>query len=192
VDVAYYHLGLDTPAGQPPSLEAQTVYVGLTDQIELDLHRYDPDGDKSSVLVNASFSLMRETLTMPDIVVGARNIFQDKTTDYPLWDSNDRSYFLCVAKTLGLPASGPPMPPFVRVHLSLGKDDPSLLGQNRHGGLFGGLQAMLTPVIGAILLNDGQDIISGLTYTPKTIPATLKGGGYGKHWWVGLSYAFSW
>jgi len=190
IDVAYYHLGLDLAPPAPQSLEAQTLYFGLTDQIELDVHRYDPDGDRESVLVNASFCLMRETETMPDLVIGGRNLLEEKTTDNPFWDSDDRSWSISAAKTFSLPASWPPKPPLVRVHLSLGTEDPSLLAEERHDGLFGGIQAKLTPEIGLVALQDSQDLITGLTYTPSSYPNfTLKGGTYGDHWWVGLSYA---
>lgn len=190
VDVAYYWLGLDFPSGQPQHVQAQTVYLGLTDKIEIDLHRYEVDNDRDSTLVNASFSLMRETTVLPDIVVGSRNIFQAKTTNNPAWDSNDRSYFLCLAKTLNLPKQGPPAFPIIRLHLSVGTHDPSLLGADRHNGIFGGIQSKLTKDIGAIALEDGRNLITGLTYNPPSLPdLTIKGGSYGEHWWAGISYA---
>jgi hypothetical protein len=190
VDVAYYWIGLDKPAGQPQHVQAQTVYLGLTDEIEIDLHRYEVDNDRDSTVVNASFSLMRETTALPDVVVGGRNIFQAKTTNNPAWDSNDRSYFLCLAKTLNLPKQGPPAFPIIRLHLSYGTHDPSLLGEDRHNGFFGGIQAKLTKQIGAIALHDGEDVITGLTYSPSQLPnLTIKGGGFGEHWWAGISYA---
>lgn len=188
-DLAYYYIGLDLPPGAPENVQVQTLYIGLTNEIELDLHRYDVNNDKASTIVNASVSLLRETPTMPDVVVGARNILQEDTTTYG-WDSNDMSYFICAAKTLNLPPSGPPALPIVRLHAGLGTADPSLLLEDRHKGLFGGIQAKLTPEIGLVVLHDATDLITGLTFSPKTLPQlTLKGGTYGDHWWVGLSYA---
>ena len=191
VDVAYYFINLDLPPQAPQFLHAQTVYVGVTDELELDFHRYDPEASKDMtwVSVNASLAIQRETVTKPDIVIGGRNIFGDQTTLGPAAPANKRSYFLCFAKTLNLPPAGPPKPPFVRLHLSAGTDDPSILGEDRHGGLFGGIQALLTPEIGAIALHDGQDAILGITYTPVRSHYTIKGGTFGKHWWLGLSYA---
>ena len=190
VDVAYYYIGLDKPSPQPQHVLAQTLYVGLTDQIELDVHRYEVDNDKTSAIVNVSFLLLKETATLPDVVIGGRNILGQETSNV-VPDTDKQSFFISAAKILNMPASGPPKPPFVRLHLSLGTQDNTLLGEERHEGLFGGVQALLTKTVGAIALWDGQDLITGLTFTPEKSNFTIKGGGYGEHWWVGLSYAKS-
>jgi len=190
VDVAYYHLSLDLPAPAPQSLEAQTLYVGLTDRIEVDAHRYDPekDSDKTSTILNASVLVMPETATSPALVIGGRNLTGEKTTNNPAVDSKKRSWFISAAKNVTPMLEGGPKLPLVRLHLSLGTKDYTLLGEDRHGGLFGGVQALLTPEIGAVGLYDGQDLITGLTFTPRGKPLTLKGGTFGDHWWIGLSY----
>ncbi|MBI2843773.1 MAG: hypothetical protein HYX78_10270 [Armatimonadetes bacterium] len=192
IDVAYYYLGLDMPVGLPSSLQAQTVYIGLTDRIELDVHRYDPEKalDKTSTIVNASLLILGETAVTPAIVIGGRNITGETTTNGPV-DSDKRSWFISAAKNVTPMLPGGPKLPLVRLHASLGTKDWTLLGEDRHAGLFGGVQALLTPEIGAIALHDGQDLITGLTYTPKNRGLTIKGGGFGKHWWSGISYARS-
>ena len=47
------------------------------------------------------------------------------------------------------------------------------------------------PQVGAIALWDGQDMVTGVTFTAKPSWPTIKGGGFGHHWWIGLSYTFN-
>lgn len=81
-----------------------------------------------------------------------------------------------------------PGAPLVRVHLSLGTEDWTLLGEKRHDGLFGGLQFLLRPELGLVLLDDGEDVITGLTIMPNNSDLTFKLGTYGGHSWYGISY----
>lgn len=189
VDVAGYYLKLDSPAGNPQHAYYQTVYVGLTDRIELDAHRTDVDNDKIATVLVGSFKLLSETPTVPDLVVGCRNLLGTATTNNPAFKgkSEDRSYFVSAAKTFFVNPLQPG-PPLVRAHLSLGTADWTLLGEKRHEGLFGGLQFRFRPEIGAVLENDGQDTITGLTIMPKNTGLTLKGGTFGDHWWAGLAF----
>jgi hypothetical protein len=195
VDVAYYYLGLDNPDPQPQSLQAQTVYVGITDKLELDAHRYDPQAsrDRTATILNATYLLVSETAKLPNVVFGGRNLTREKCTDNPVTQSRSKkaSWFLSAAKNVTPMTPKGPKLPLVRVHASLGTEDFTLLGgvEKRHQGLFGGIQSLLTPQIGAVALWDGQDLISGLTYTPGGKALTIKGGGFGKHWWAGISYA---
>ena len=194
VDIAAYYLKLDLPnnMGAPQFVNYQTIYVGLTDRIELDAHRADVDRDRESTLFVGSYKLLGETQTMPDLVVGCRNLTGTAASNNNPGDMNlrekssDRSYFVSAAKTF---FANPlkPGPPLVRVHLSLGTADWTLLGEERHKGIFGGLQFLLRPDIGAVIENDGQDLITGLTFMPKNTGLTIKGGGFGDHWWAGLA-----
>ena len=104
--------------------------------------------------------------------------------------SEDHSYFLSAAKTFFFNAKKPG-PPLVRVHLSVGTEDWTLLGEKRHEGIFGGLQFLLLPDVGLVVENDGQDTITGLTYMPKNTGLTFKGGTFGKNSWVGVAYRTS-
>ena len=186
IDVANYYIGLDMPPGAPDNVKVQTFYLGLTDQLEIDLHHYDIDILGDATIVNASVALMRETLVTPDLVFGGRNIGGTDVGGIP--DSDKRSWFLVAAKTLNLPAEGPPKLPIIRLHAGLGTRDHTLLNEDRHKGLFGGVQMLLTPQIGLVALHDGRDVITGLTFTPKAAGFTLKGGTFGDHWWIGLSW----
>lgn len=193
-DIAYYYLRLDNDDPVvPANVHIQTVYVGLTDRIELDIHRYDPekDLDKTATIYNASVLLMEETAEMPAVVVGVRNIGETETTNNTAVDSGKRSWYLSAAKNITPMLPGGPQLPLIRVHASIGTKDYTLLGEDRHGGLFGGVQALLTPEIGAVALYDGADLITGLTYTPGNTGLTIKGGTFGDNWWAGLSYAKS-
>lgn len=190
VDVAYYYLGLDLPSAAPQNLQAQTLYYGLTDKVEIDLHRYDPQGDKdkTSVIVNGSVLLLQESPKMPNVVVGVRNLTGEATTRAPV-NSDKVSLFVCAAKNVTPMLPEGPQLPLVRVHLGIGTEDWTLLGEKRHEGIFGGVQMLLQKEIGAVALYDGQDVITGITYTPGNKGVTVKGGTFGKHWWMGISYA---
>ena len=186
IDAATYYIGLDVPPGKPDNVRVQTFYLGLTDQLEVDLHHYNIDILGDATIINASVALMRETLVAPDLVFGGRNIGGTDVGGAP--DSDKRSWFLVAAKTLNLPAEGPPKLPIIRLHAGLGTKDYTLLNEDRHKGLFGGVQMLLAPQIGLVALHDGRDVITGLTFTPKDTGFTLKGGTFGDHWWVGLSW----
>lgn len=187
VDLAYYYLGLDMPEAGPQHVNAQTIYVGLSDRLEVDLHRYDIDKLGDGTILNATWCVMRETAVTPDLVIGGRNITGEDVGGIP--DSDKESWFIAAAKTLNLPVAGPPKLPIVRVHAGLGTRDHTLLNEDRHEGLFGGLQVLLAPQVGVVALHDGQDLITGVTFTPTNTGVTLKGGTFGDHWWVGISFA---
>jgi hypothetical protein len=189
VDLAAYYFGLDMPAGAPQNVNLETIGVGLTDRIEIDAYRADVDKDKTAAVVTGYFRLLSETPTNPDLVVGVKNIFGQETTNNPTLagKSGDRSYFLCAAKTVFLSqAAG--RPPLVRLHLSVGSADWTLFGEERHKGIFGGLQFLLRPDLGAVVENDGANWITGVTFMPKNTGLTVKGGGFGDHWWAGLAW----
>ena len=188
VDLAYYYIGLDAIAAAPQNVQVQTVYVGLTDQIEVDAHRYDIDKSGDDTIFNATLSVMRETLTTPDLVIGGRNLGGSEVGGVP--GSDKKSWFIAAAKTVKKPGDMViKMPMVVRLHVGLGTKDHTLLGEDRHNGLFGGVQMLLTQQIGLIALQDSQDLITGLTFSPQGTGLTLKGGTYGDHWWVGMSWA---
>jgi hypothetical protein len=189
VDAAIYYLGLNLPAGAPQQVNYQTLYVGITNRLELDVHHADVDKDETSTVLVGSLKLFSETKTMPDVVVGCRNITGEATTRNPFLraKSEDRSYFISTAKTFFMNPKAPG-PPLVRLHLSLGTPDWTLLGDKRHDGVFGGLQFLFHPEFGAVTEYDGESWITGLTIMPKNSGLTFKGGTYGKHWWVGLAF----
>jgi hypothetical protein len=191
-DVAVYYIAVDNEALIRPLrpigigfVRAQTLYVGLTDQVEVDVHRYDVDKLGANTIFNATVVAQDETLKRPIIVVGGR----DLSSVY-----GHASYFISAAKTLNPPVGGPPTGPIYRLHLSLGTEDNTLFGEGRHQGLFGGIQVLVRPMypqVGAVALYDGQDIITALTYTPAKTWPTFKGGTFGGHTWYGISYTFN-
>ncbi len=189
VDAAGYYLSLDMPSAAPQFVQYQTLYLGLTDRFELDVHRAAVDKDETSTVYVLSAKLMDEGPVKPDLVFGIRNLTGEATTLNPAVadKSEDRSYFLSAAKTFFINPLKPGTP-LVRAHLSVGTADWTLLGEERHKGLFGGLQFLLTPTIGAVIQNDGQDTITGLTIMPKGSGLTIKGGTFGDHSWVGIAW----
>jgi len=189
IDLAAYHIELDN-FGPVDCVRAQTIYAGLNDKIELDVHRYDVDlpaeaGPGVATIFNATYLVVTEGAEKPNVVLGVR----DMTSEY-----GHASYFVAAAKTLNPPVGGPPTGPIYRVHLGLGTEDNTLLNEPRHDGIFGGLQVCVKPsfpMVGAIALYDGQDIITGLTYTHSPTWPTIKGGTFGDHTWIGISYTFN-
>ncbi len=195
VDVAAYYFWLDNPTMFPQYVQLQTLYVGVTDRFELDAHRSAVDKDETGVVLVGSFKLLSESAKTPDLVIGCKNIGATETSgDVPVTPavnerekSKDRSYFLSAAKTFFL-KTGAPGPPLVRVHLSLGTADWTMMAQERHKGLFGGLQFLLRPDIGAVVEHDGNDLITALTYMPPKTGLTFKGGTFGDHKWFGVAW----
>jgi hypothetical protein len=191
-DVALYYIGVDRDSLIAPlqkldidSVRAQTLYVGITDQVEVDAHRYDVDTLGTNTIWNSTIMVQPETGSHPIVVVGGR----DLSRRY-----GHASYFVSAAKTLNPPVGGPPTEPIIRLHLSVGTKDNTLFGEKRHEGLFGGVQAVMrpaSPMVGLIALYDGQDVITGVTLVPEPKWPTIKGGTFGGHWWVGLSYTFN-
>jgi|LSQX01.1.fsa_nt_gb hypothetical protein len=188
VDVAVYYIKLDNPQPAPQQVHYQTVYVGVTDRLEIDAHFAQVHRDRDSTVLVASYKALSETPKQPDVVIGCRNLTGSKTTNNPSVKNfgKDRSYFVAAAKTFFADNSRPG-PPLLRVHLGVGTADHTLMGEVRHRGLFGGLQFLLRPDIGMVAEHDGQDMITALTYMPKNTGLTIKGGGYGKHWWAGAA-----
>jgi hypothetical protein len=188
MDLAYYYFSFDAPPGQAPSAQVQTICLGLTDQLEIDLQRYDIQGADPDTIVNATVSLARETQDAPDLVVGGRNIGASTVGGVP--GSDRKSWFAAMAKTLETQyGSRFGASVVIRLHAGYGTRDHTFLDEDRHEGLFGGVQALLTPKVGAVALHDGQDLITGLSFSPQGTSLTLKGGTYGEHWWAGLSWA---
>ncbi|NIM05308.1 MAG: hypothetical protein GTO55_04285 [Armatimonadetes bacterium] len=188
VDVAGYYIFLDFPEPMLQYVRVQTLYVGVTDRLELDLHRYDLDRIAPETLWIASYKVHSEDAKMPDVVVGAKDL-ADRVGNPAM--PRKTSYFVAAAKTLNLPAPGsPPDLPLYRLHLGVGTEDPSLLGEDRHDGAFGGIQVLVNSKIGVIALYDSADLITGVTYTPKPNWPTFKAGTFGDHTWVGINYTF--
>jgi len=183
VDVAYYWINLDLPGGVPSELHFNTLYVGITDWLEIDAHRTKTGGGPSGTIWNATALVLKEDQQRPNVVVGGRNLEGQGCKT---------SWFISAAKTVLAPVGGPPslQSPVVRLHLSLGTDDWTMFGEKRHQGLFGGVQSLLDPRLGVVALYDGQDMIYALTYTHTPKWPTFKIGKLGKHEWVGVSYTF--
>lgn len=194
VDAAAYYLTLDFPSAAPQYVQYQTLYVGLTDKLELDVHRSSVDKNETGTIFVASYKVLAESPTTPDMVIGCRNIGGTPTSlNNPATSldergkSKDRSYFVSAAKTYFLNPAAPGAP-LVRVHLSVGTEDWTILGKKRHEGVFGGLQFLFRPELGMVMQNDGRDFITGITIMPKNTGLTIKGGTYGPHTWIGLAY----
>jgi hypothetical protein len=196
VDVAQYYISFDYPPGLPGHAYFTTMYVGVTDRIEVDVWYIDANkGFRNITVLNATGLLLSERKgDCADVVIGVRDAGNDLDKMF-VGAGFDRGLFVAAAKTLNPPA-GPPSSantPIWRLHLGVG-DELGLatdLHRMNKGGVFGGVQALVTPEIGAIALWDGTDDIIGVTYTPDPKGPTYKGGVFGDHLWVGVNYTFT-
>lgn len=197
LELSYYHIDLNTPIAQPQIIEVQCIYVGVKDWLELNAQRVAVDKDATSVVVSGNLRLLQESPTTPDVVFGCRNIGATPTTNNPPFStfnfrakSANQSYYLCAAKTFFFDHdnSGQPTPPLIRFHAGLGTADWTIGLEERHDGLFGGIQAVITPYLGAILLDDGRDLITGIAIAPGPPGLVIRAGGFGDRWYAGLAY----
>ncbi|HUT74751.1 MAG TPA: hypothetical protein VM221_07950 [Armatimonadota bacterium] len=194
VDLAQYYIKYDYPPGLPGHVYFTTMYVGVTDRVEIDVWYADPDTMPNETILNATALLLSERKgDYADVVVGVRDLGQDLR--HLFGPDFERGVFVAAAKTLNPPA-GPPTAancPIWRLHLGAGQELglATDLNHPNRDSVFGGVQALLTPAVGAIALWDGTDDIVGLTYTPDPAGPTYKGGVFGDHWWVGVNYTFN-
>jgi len=195
VDLAQYYVSFDYPPGLPEHAFMTTMYVGVTDRVEVDVWYVDPnEGSPNVTILNATALLLSQRKgDLVDLVAGVRDIGDDLENLFG--PDFDRGIFVAAAKTLN-PPPGPPTPadcPIWRLHLGVGDELGFATDLNRmnKGGVFGGVQALVTPQLGAIALWDGTDDIVGLTYTPKPAGPTYKGGVFGRHFWLGVEYTFT-
>ena len=133
-------------------------YYQATPEIEVGFIHVKPEGVDSQTEVSAAYSILLETAEKPAVIVGAYNLLGSD------WGaSDDISPYVMAAKTLRLPKLGPPSfsDPVIRAHLGYGTE--------YHGdALFGAVQALLTPNIGAIVLhyNDESGIAGTYIFKP--------------------------
>jgi len=189
VDLAQYYIHFNYPyAGLPSHAYFSTMYVGVTDRVELDVWYIDANRAPNETILNATGLVLSERKgDQLDLVVGVRDMGDNLNLV-------GRGAFVAAAKTLNPPA-GPPTKsdtPIWRLHFGLGTNLGLATNLDRiaKDGAFGGIQALVTPAIGVIALWDGTDDIIGVTYTPDPKGPTFKGGVFGDHLWVGLNYTF--
>jgi len=197
VDLGEYYINYDFDSPFAPEFVFfTTMYVGVTDWLEIDAIFADPDKVDSQTILNATALVLSERKGgKADVVVGMRDMGDALTRMFPPGNGFKPGPFIAAAKTLN-PPPGPPTRancPIWRLHLGVGAElglgtDADNLND---GGLFGGVQALVTPQVGAIALWDGTDDILGVTYTPTPKSPTFKGGVFGDHWWIGASYTFT-
>lgn len=153
VDVAQYYVSFDYPPGLPEHAYLTTMYVGVTDRIEVDVWYVNPNkraADQAghvTVLNATGLVLSQRKGDLVDLVVGVRDIGDDLENLFG--PDFDRGLFVAAAKTLN-PPSGPPTAadcPIWRVHVGAGEELGFGTDLNRmtKGGVFGGIQAIVTP-----------------------------------------------
>ena len=199
IELAYYYAFLRNNDPKPEFMQIQTLYVGITDRLELDTHMYGIDSNRTSMILIGNVKLLSEDKYGADVVVGCKNMAGTPTVDNPPFStvnfrqlSTERSYYLCAAKTFQLGGNrGPVRPPFLRVHLSLGSPDWTIGLAKRHQGIFGGLQYVITPNFAVFAFEDGRNIVSAIGYVPPKTNLMFRAGTLSAHWFVGLAYLWT-
>lgn len=182
INLAAYAVNFDgsTPLGDT-SMTVYIAYAAIAKNLELEANVYDYNnsGFKQDFFV-LTYKVAEQTATMPQISVGVKNLNGEMlgNDDDPFDDAP--TYFVAAVKVLSGPAPGEPFKPVVRLHVGL--------GTNYHEGLFGGLQALVTPQLGLAALNDANDTLLAATYKPSPNSPTFKAGTLGDHTWFGIDY----
>jgi hypothetical protein len=197
IELAYYHAFLRGDNPKPEFMHVETLYVGVTDRLELDAHSYAIDNNDTSVIVIGNVKLLSESKDGADVVFGCKNMTATPTVDNPPFSSvnyrklsADQSYYLCAAKTFQL-NNQPAGPPFLRVQLSLGTPDWTIDLAKRHQGIFGGVQYVITPHIGVSVFDDSRNIITGICYFPTKSNLMLRAGTFASDWLLGIAYMWT-
>ena len=199
IELAYYYAFLRKNDPEPEFMQIQTLYVGLTDRLELDAHRYAIDNDETSIILIGNVKLLSEGKHGADVVFGCKNMAGTPTVDNPPFSpvnfrqlSTEQSYYLCAAKTFRLRENqGPARPPFLRVQLGLGSPDWTIGLAKRHQGIFGGLQYVITPNVLACVFDDSRNIVTAIGYVPPKTDLMIRAGTFGADWFLGLAYLWT-
>ncbi|MBP6964910.1 MAG: hypothetical protein KBC96_10945 [Armatimonadetes bacterium] len=180
INLAAYSVNFDGMVGPSTGMGVYIAYAGIAKNLELEANVYDLNkgGDTWDFYV-LTYQVVQETDKMPKISVGAKN-FLGETIANGSTMNDDPTFFVAAVKTVMAPAPGEPFSPVIRLHAGY--------GDNLHNGLFGGVQAMLTPQIGVAALNDAKQSLYAVTYKPYPEWPTFKAGTLGKHTWVGVDY----
>jgi hypothetical protein len=184
VNVAAYAVNfneLPPPPAAPSGMNVFIAYAGIAKNLELEANVYaQKDGFDTLTFFNLTYKVAEQTATMPQISVGVKNLLGEDLGNGDVAPNDDPTYFVALVKVLSGPAPGEPFKPVVRLHVGL--------GNNLHNGIFGGLQAMLTPQIGLALLSDAESTLISAAFKPSANSPTFKAGTLGDHTWMGIDY----
>ena len=132
-------------------------YYQVTPAIEVGVIHVEPEAGDSQTEISAAYTVLPESMVNPAVIVGAYNLTGSD------WGASDEiAPYVMAAKTLRLPKLGPPSTadPLIRAHLGYGTE--------YHGDtLFGAVQALLAPNIGAIVLSYQEEFGAAATYIVK-------------------------
>lgn len=184
VNVAAYAVNfndLPDPPLAPSGMNVFIAYGAIAKNLEVEANIYDQkDGFDTLTFFNLTYKVVEQTATMPQISVGVKNVLGEDLGNGDVAPNDDATYFVTAVKVITGPAPGEPFKPVVRLHLGL--------GNNLHNGIFGGIQAMVTPQIGLALLNDAESTLISAAYKPSANSPTFKAGTLGDHTWFGIDY----
>ena len=198
VKLAYTSSDPHNPNPAAPShINCYKAFIGLTDRLEVDARVIDPNhGVMAKTHWNATALLVKEDAEKPNVVLGVNDISQQYvySAGPRAGRRAERAYFLASAKTVvNAPVRGQaPKFPLVRLHLSV--------GTKRHSGIFGGLQAKVTPKLGAVAFFFRDDVqfapddsgwVYGINYTEGPGWPTIQIGKCGRSDMICASYNFA-
>jgi len=172
---------LPDPPLAPSGMNVYIAYAAIAENLELEANVYDQkDGFDTLTFFNLTYKVVEATATRPQISVGVKNVLGETLGNGDVAPNDNPTYFVTAFKVLSAPAPGEPFKPIVRIHAGL--------GNNLHEGLFGGIQAMVTPQIGLALLNDAEQTLISAAFKPSANSPTFKAGTLGDHRWFGIDY----
>jgi len=179
VNLATYAVDFD---GLPFSgMNVHIVYAGIAKNLELEANIYDiSDGGPTQDFFVVTYKALEETPTRPQVSIGVKNPNGETLGNDSDPTDDDPTFFIAAVKVLKAPAPGEPFSPVIRLHAGI--------GTNYHEGVFGGLQALLTPQLGVAALHDANDTLFAATYKPSPKMPTFKAGTLGDHTWLGIDY----
>jgi hypothetical protein len=151
------------PAGSAGNVTVGEAFLGLYDRFEVDVLYADIKDFDSFTEVNAYYTLCKEDVEKPGVVVGFTNILGSdwlggkKFEGDP--DNDKASFVIASAYNLAAPEKISPKTPLIRAHLGW--------GNNYHENkLFGGIQFKVYPKFGGALLNYLGQPAYMLTWAP--------------------------
>jgi len=151
------------PAGSTGNVTVGEAFLGVYDRFEVDVLYADIQDFDSFTEVNAFYTLCKEDVEKPGVVVGFTNVFGSdwlggkKFNGDP--DNDKASFVIASAYNLAAPAEISPKTPLIRAHLGW--------GNNYHEDkLFGGIQFKVYPNFGGAVLNYLGQPAYMLTWAP--------------------------
>jgi len=173
-NVEFNYIYWRTPVPGLSHIAVTEIYYGITDQFEINTLTFAPQGAGTETELNVSYAVLPETPETPSLVVGATNLAEKPARALPgqTLPNSQVAPFAVSAYNLMVPQNGPPSleNPLIRLHLGYGTEI--------HGDkFFGGVQFLVDPHVGGVVLNYQGQPAYMLTVIPEPeMPLEITGG----------------